>query len=437
MVCVGDAILSKRLSVFSDEEEFSSMVKMIRDADVSLVNLEGTIRDQEGYPQGDPKGDSYLQADPYMADELKWAGFDLGALANNHAMDYSIGGLLSTIKNLKRVGLKCAGAGTNLEEAREPAYLETKKGVVSLISTSTYPLGMAIHTRKGLKGRPGINPLLVETVYNLNSGDFKALKNVMNNLGLWPPDVPTIKTPEFEEGFIFPPREDKFRLMRDKFKLADETKVVQTINELDFKENIRAIEDARTLSDWVFFALHDHTSALKVPEGFKKAEISPKVIEEFAHTCIDAGADAFITHGPHVLRGVEIYKDKPIFHSLGNFVYQVPIKRQPSAIFQRWGLDTNAPAADLYLARTRTPAWLEPDWWRSVVAECTYEEKKLVKLNLFPITLGHDEESRSRRGMPRLAVGALGEKIIERLSLLSSRYGTEIEYKEGVASVKL
>ncbi|GBD86226.1 capsule biosynthesis protein CapA [bacterium BMS3Abin03] len=40
----------------------------------------------------------------------------------------------------------------------------------------------------------------------------------------------------------------------------------------------------------------------------------------FAHTVIDAGADLVIGHGPHVLRAVEIYKQKLIAYSLGNFL---------------------------------------------------------------------------------------------------------------------
>jgi hypothetical protein len=39
----------------------------------------------------------------------------------------------------------------------------------------------------------------------------------------------------------------------------------------------------------------------------------------FARTVIDAGADLVIGHGPHVLRGMEIYKDRLIAYSLGNF----------------------------------------------------------------------------------------------------------------------
>ena len=39
----------------------------------------------------------------------------------------------------------------------------------------------------------------------------------------------------------------------------------------------------------------------------------------FARTVIDAGADLVLGHGPHVLRGMEIYKDRLIAYSLGNF----------------------------------------------------------------------------------------------------------------------
>ncbi|MDR0799603.1 MAG: CapA family protein [Dysgonamonadaceae bacterium] len=40
-----------------------------------------------------------------------------------------------------------------------------------------------------------------------------------------------------------------------------------------------------------------------------------------AHQLIDAGADAIIGHHPHVLQSVEYYRDKPIFYSLGNFIF--------------------------------------------------------------------------------------------------------------------
>lgn len=40
-----------------------------------------------------------------------------------------------------------------------------------------------------------------------------------------------------------------------------------------------------------------------------------------AHQYIDAGADAVIGSHPHVLQGIEYYQGKPIFYSLGNFIF--------------------------------------------------------------------------------------------------------------------
>ena len=409
------------------------MIKVIRDADVAFVNLETTIHHFEGYPIGEGKSDAYAQAEPHIADELKWAGFDLVSRANNHSMDYSAEGMAATTKNLDRVGLTHAGAGMNLEEAREPAYLETPKGIVSLVSATTYNLGVASRTRRNLRGRPGVNPIRLETVYNLDPESFRALKDVANKFGVALP-----RGSEEVKEFTFPTRDARFRL-------GDETKAVRTINNLDLKGNLKAVEDAGRLSDWVIFSLHDHTSTSKAPEGFKARELTPEPIEEFAHACIDSGADAFIGHGPHVLRGIELYKGKPIFYSLGNFVFQSTlITRQPSDLFERWGLGSEASTADLYEKREAPPAHFfdEPDYWESAVVECVYENEKLARLKLYPITLGYDanrpmKEQRTKAGIPRLADGALGKEIIENVKRLSSRYGTEIEFKNGVGIIKL
>nr|WP_318528309.1 CapA family protein [Mesorhizobium sp. ZC-5] len=47
----------------------------------------------------------------------------------------------------------------------------------------------------------------------------------------------------------------------------------------------------------------------------------PDYQQSFARKMIDAGADAYVGHGPHLPRGIEIYKGRPIFYSLGNFFY--------------------------------------------------------------------------------------------------------------------
>ena len=81
-----------------------------------------------------------MRADPSMAKELVWAGFDMVARANNHTGDYGVEGARLTTKHVAEAGLAQAGFGESLREAREATYIDTDKGRVALISTaSSFP----------------------------------------------------------------------------------------------------------------------------------------------------------------------------------------------------------------------------------------------------------------------------------------------------------
>ena len=43
-------------------------------------------------------------------------------------------------------------------------------------------------------------------------------------------------------------------------------------------------------------------------------------LRQWAHAVVDAGADVVVGHGPHVLRGIELYRGRPIAYSMGNFL---------------------------------------------------------------------------------------------------------------------
>ena len=55
--------------------------------------------------------------------------------------------------------------------------------------------------------------------------------------------------------------------------------------------------------------------------GEEYKEISNNRQRFLAHALIDAGADVIIGHHPHVIQEMEVYKNRPIFYSLGNFVF--------------------------------------------------------------------------------------------------------------------
>jgi poly-gamma-glutamate synthesis protein (capsule biosynthesis protein) len=140
------------------------------------------------------------------------------------------------------------------------------------------------------------------------------------------------------------------------------------------------------------------------------------------------------------LRGIEIYKGKPIFYSLGDFVFQnETLLRLPAENYEAYGLEADNHVADFNMSRysnetTGFPA--NPEIWESVVARPTFANGELTELALHPITLGFGMPAWVR-GRPMLARGDLAEKILNDLRERSAPYGTEIDVRDGVGYVRV
>ncbi|MDG2272166.1 MAG: CapA family protein, partial [Halioglobus sp.] len=117
VVAAGSAMYTRRVSV-STNEKFLEVVKLIRDNDVSFVNMEGHIGHPDAYPLKPYSFASYYAGEPWVAEEYKWTGFNLAALANNHASDWSPDSLYETQQLLDECGIVHAGTGKNLTAAR-------------------------------------------------------------------------------------------------------------------------------------------------------------------------------------------------------------------------------------------------------------------------------------------------------------------------------
>lgn len=90
MALTGDAIITRKLSVYK-EPPFLKMIGIICSADVALTNFEMLLHDYEPYPMAE-SGGTYMRGKPLLANEIKWVGFDMVALANNHTGDYGVRG---------------------------------------------------------------------------------------------------------------------------------------------------------------------------------------------------------------------------------------------------------------------------------------------------------------------------------------------------------
>ena len=94
-------------------------------------------------------------------------------------------------------------------------------------------------------------------------------------------------------------------------------------NLLNINQSAALVDSLRGLVDLLVVTFHGGTegkTAVRTGNGPEFLAKEPRGdLRKWARAVIDAGADAVVGHGPHVLRGVEFYKGRPIFYSLGNF----------------------------------------------------------------------------------------------------------------------
>ena len=430
LVASGDTMITRRLSVFR-EERFGALVDLFRRADVGFTNLEMLMHEYE-HPPG-MAGGTFTASDPENLQELKWAGITLVSCANNHSYDYGEGGVLTNLKHLQDSGIVHAGTGRNLSEARAPGYLDTSRGRVALISAaSTFAEpARALDQRPDVTGRPGLNPLRFSITHTVDRNAFDELRRIDTDLGL---EAKRAAERRFRHVGAVPEDTDtEFHFLGNKFALGEEFKVSTSPNPQDMEGNLKWVREARRMADWVLVSFHCHESGVTREEP-------PEFLTTFARACVDEGADAFIGHGPHVTRGVEVHNGRPIFYSLGNFIFQNDTVRwQPSYNYDLVKLDHSATPADFYEARSEGDTRGFPAdsvYWESVVARCEFEGRQLRQVTLHPIDLGYGRP-RSQRGRPMLAGPELGKRVLERMQRLSRPLGTVIEVQDGTGVIRL
>jgi poly-gamma-glutamate capsule biosynthesis protein CapA/YwtB (metallophosphatase superfamily) len=432
LVATGDSIINRPLSVYR-EPAFTDLVQLIQSADVGFTNLETLIHDYEVNPSVGSGGNTFMASHPRMLEELKWAGINLVSSANNHAYDYGEGGLLATIKNLEASGMAYAGTGRNLSEARAPRYLDTARGRVALIAvSSTFPSdARAMEQRPDLQGHPGINTLRFSTSYTVDSEAFDELRRTGRKLGL---DAERAWQAGFGMRGNLPADTDtKYHFLEKEFVLGEGFEVATSPNKRDLEGNLKWVREARRQADWVAVSAHSH-------EYGAEREDPPEFLCAFARSCIDAGADIFIGHGPHFVKGVEVYQGKPILYSIGNFVLQNEmLTRLPAEFYDRFALGSDATPGEAFDARSANETRGFPAdtiWWESVVVSSEFRDGHLKELRLHPIDLGHGLP-RSQRGRPVLAGAEVGTRVLERMQRLSKPLGTTISIQDGAGVVRL
>jgi poly-gamma-glutamate synthesis protein (capsule biosynthesis protein) len=196
--------------------------------------------------------------------------------------------------------------------------------------------------------------------------------------------------------------------------------------------DVEAMEDDVVLAarhhDVVMLALHNHD--VSHHRAFGLQDRTPANDELVYRRAVEAGAAVVLGSGPHVLRGIELHRGRPILYSLSNFIYQyrTPDKIPVDLVHQRDG-EIERPA-NVSVWDRRDPERI----FEGVVARLTFNEAKLKRLELVPFTI--DDEG-PLYGVPRLAGADRAHEVIAVLQRLSSPYGTTIVDRGWYAEVKL
>ncbi len=433
LASVGDLMMRRPASQLVDDA-VQAALRLIREADLAVANMEGELADLRKF---DGPLNGFVGSHEVAAD-LKAIGFDMVNRAQNHLLDSEVEGMFSTNALLDEAGVAHAGTGNNLDAAAAPVFLELAQGRVAMVGMHA-PL-MLEHRRLGataqignLGGRPGLNMLNYSEAIIVSEEQLASLKRVRDqflefrsnydNPRPLPGDEPSnsLRFPASSSGSEDP----TYRLAR-----SGETPgtIDYTIRESDLSRTLRSIRNAKRYADFVVATAHIHQGQ-SVLEQMHLSTKPPEFYIDLAHQAIDVGADVFVGHGVQLLRGIEIYKGKPIFYGLGEFFRQAHWSLQ-ELLAQT---DANQQGGLQNFARNFGGSTQSLE---SLVAVSHYEDGELAEIRLYPTELGSDGPD-SRLGIPRLAAAEKAQEILARMQRLSRDFGTQIAVQGNVGVIRL
>ena len=320
------------------ESLFSPAAPVLRQADILFGQLEIQLSEKGTLPVDARHGiiGPILRAHPRNVAALTSVGFNVISFTANHGLDLGADAFLDTIDILRQNNILVIGAGKDLAEARRPAIIErkgTRFGFLAYCSVVGTGRAAGIDT-------PGLAPMRASTFYE-----------------------------QFDYQPGTPPR------------------IITIPNHEDLEALEKDIRNLRPLVDLVIVSMH--WGVHFVPA------VIPMYEWEVGHAAIDAGADLIVGGHPHILNGIEVYKGKLIFHSLGNFAFDVSTEaipkgarariRELSKIFPKFlTIDPDYPTYPFH-----------PDSRKTIVVKCKIVNKQIQRISLLPALI-------NKQGQPEI-----------------------------------
>ncbi len=212
-----------------------------------------------------------MKSDPALAPEIRRAGVSVVTVANNHANDYGWPGMRQSLDALDAAAVPHVGAGPDIDAALRPVMLEAQGRTVAFLGLSSTSAG---HFGAG-PGQPGLAGIRIAQSYVVDTVTIDEQ----------PGCVPFVETVALKE---------------------------------DVERACAAVADAKRRADLVIVGIHWGVSFGWLP--LNQSELCTYE-QPLGHALVDAGADAIVGHHPHILHGIEWYRKRPIFYSVGNFLF--------------------------------------------------------------------------------------------------------------------
>ena len=351
------------LDMVDAESYFAFVAPTLSSADVTIGQGEVVFTDVVGTSFSDH---SAPPCDPKNIGALHSSGFDVITLAGNHVYDSGVPGIEDTIAGLQAFGISSAGAGMNIDEARKPAIIArdgTRFGVLSYNCVGPKESWAS-------EDKAGCAYVHVVTHYELDHAN--------------PGGPPTI------------------------YSFAEPCSLGA------MKEDI---QELRPFCDVLVVAMH---------KGLVHTPITLAMYEQpVSYAAIDAGADVILAHHAHILRGVELYKGKPIFHGLCNLV-------TVTKVLTVEGADT---AARKQWAKRRKELFgfepdpeypkypFHPEAKNTIIAKCTVKGNKVSRIAYLPCLVNKQAQPEILKNDDR------GRQVFEYMDKITRAAGLNARYE--------
>ncbi|MDO9534908.1 MAG: CapA family protein [Bacillota bacterium] len=314
------------------------------------------------YTKRDPEAVS-LGRDPDNLQALVSAGFDVVTLAGNHIWDAGVQGIEDTMAWLKKHGIAFTGAGMNIEEARLPVIIDcegTRFGFLNYNCVGPKEMWAS-------RDKAGCAYVHIITHYELEYATPGG-----------PPAIYTWAEPD------------------------------------SLGQMVEDISRLRPLCDILVVSLHKGLVHMPVKLAAYEHQVS--------YAAIDAGADLVVGQHAHILKGIELYKGKAIFHGLCNLVAFLP------SLVPKPGQDPKS-----WAARRREIFGFEPDpeyptypfhpeAKYTIIAKCKIKDKKISQVSYIPCLV-------NKQGQPEVMKrDARGEKVFEYMEKITRDAGLNAEF---------